>query len=106
MNEAEHPTETRRWLRCTVNPGAGKPIRLSDHARGYLVRRGFTETEVHEAIRTSPWQPAQRGRQEVIKDFLYQALWNGTFYTTKRVRPIFMEDTTEIVVVTVYTYFF
>jgi hypothetical protein len=89
-----------------MNIEAGKPIRLSNHARGYLVRRGFTEAEIHEAIRTSPWQPAQRGRQEVIKDFPYQALWNGTFYTTKRVRPIFVEETAEIVVVTVYTYFF
>jgi hypothetical protein len=92
--------------RCTMNTEASKPIRLSNHARGYLVRRGFTETEVHEAIRTRPWQPAPRGRQEVIKDFPYQALWNGTFYTTKRVRPIFVEEATEIVVVTVYTYFF
>jgi hypothetical protein len=48
---------------------AGQPICLSDHAREYLGRCSFTETEVHEAIRTSPWQPAQRGRQEVIKDF-------------------------------------
>jgi hypothetical protein len=87
-----------------MNTGAGKPIRLSDHARGYLVRRGFTETEVQEAIRTSPWQPAQRGRQEAIKDFSYRALWHGIFYATKRVRPV--EDTAEIVVVTVYTYFF
>jgi len=89
-----------------MNAGASKPIRLSDHARGYLVRRGFTEIEVHEAIRTSPWQPAQRGRQEATKDFSYRALWNGTFYATKRVRPVFVEDTAEIVVVTVYTYFF
>jgi hypothetical protein len=89
-----------------VNAGVSKPIRLSDHDRGYLVRRGFIEAEVHEAIRTSPWQPAQRGRHEAIKDFPYQALWNGTFYTTKRVRPIFVEETVEIVVVTVYTYFF
>ena len=89
-----------------MNAGAGEPIRLSDHAREYLVRRGFIEAEVHETIRTSPWQPAQRGRQEAIKDFLYQVLWNGTFYTTKRVRTIFVEETAEIVVVTVYTYFF
>jgi hypothetical protein len=83
-----------------------KPIRISDHARGYLVRRGFTEAEVEETIRTCSWQPAKGGRLEAIKDFPYQALWNGTFYATKRVRPIFVEEPTEIVVVTVYTYFF
>ena len=89
-----------------MNTGVGKPIRLSDHARGYLVRRGFTETEVHETIRTSPWQSAQRGRPEAIQDSPFQALWNGTFYNTKRVRPLFVEDSAGIVVVTVDTYFF
>jgi len=28
------------------------------------------------------------------------------YYATKRVRPIFVEETTEIVVVTAYTYYF
>lgn len=93
-------------LQCTGQRGIGKPIRLSNHARGYLLRRGFTETEVHEAIRTCPWQPAQRERQKVTQDFPYHAFWNGSFYSTKRVRPIFVEDPEEIVVVTVYTYFF
>ena len=58
-----------------------------------MVRRGFTETEGHEAIRTSPRQPGQRGRQEVIKDFPPQPLRIGTFDTAKRVRPMFVEDT-------------
>jgi hypothetical protein len=31
--------------------------------------------------------------------------WNGKIYATKEVRPIFVEETDEIVVVTVYTYF-
>ena len=86
--------------------GAGKPIRFSQHARGYLTRRGFTEAEAEETIRTSPWQPARGGRMEASKDFLYNHLWNGTFYATKRVRPVFVEEQTEIVVVTVCTYFF
>ncbi len=30
----------------------------------------------------------------------------GKFYHTKRVRPIFVEEELEIVVVTVYTYFY
>ena len=89
-----------------MSNGTGKPIRLSTHARGYLARRGFTEAEVEETIRTSPWQPAQRGRMEAFKDYPYHNLWNGTFYATKRVRPVFVEEPTEIVVVTVYTYFF
>jgi hypothetical protein len=83
-----------------------KPIRLSAHAHGYLRTRGFTEAEVEAAIRTSPWQPAELGRQECRKDFPYDRDWNGKYYPTKQVRPVFVEEAAEIVVVTVYTYYF
>ena len=33
-------------------------------------------------------------------------LWNGKSYATKQVRPIFVEESIEIVVVTVYVYNF
>jgi len=89
-----------------VSNGTTKPIRLSGHAQGYVARRGFTENEVREAIRNGTWRPAQHGRQETSRDFAYNADWNGTHYATKRVHPVFVEEATEIVVVTVYTYFF
>lgn len=89
-----------------MSSATNKPIRLSRHARGYLTRRGFTEAKVKETIRTSPWQSARSGCMEAVKDFPYQAVWNGKFYATKRVRPIFVEEPTEILVITVYTYFF
>jgi hypothetical protein len=36
----------------------------------------------------------------------YDKQWNGKFYETKQGRPVFVEEATEIVVVTVYTYEF
>ena len=83
-----------------------KPIRLSAHATRYTSDRGFTAAEVEEAIQTLPWQSAERGRLEVRKDFSYDGMWNGRFFQTKQVRPIFVEEAVEIVVVTVYTYYF
>ena len=83
-----------------------KPIRLSAHAAQYQAPRGFTAAETEEAIRTMPWQPAERGRVEVRKDFSFAGTWNGRFFQTKQVRPIFVEEADEIVVVTVYTYYF
>jgi Domain of unknown function (DUF4258) len=83
-----------------------KPIRLTAHAQGYVARRGFTATEVEDAIRTGKWRPAGHGRQETSKEFAYGRDWNGTAYATKRVRPVFVDHPTEIVVITVYTYFF
>ena len=39
-------------------------------------------------------------------DFAYEQEWNGTYYSTKQVRPVFVEEAVEIVVVTVYSYYF
>jgi len=83
-----------------------KPIRLSAHARQQLVFRGATEQEVVETIHTAPWQPAQRGRLECRQDFDFHAEWNGRYYATKQVRPIFVNEPEAIVVVTVYVYYF
>lgn len=82
-----------------------KTIRLSGHARSYISSRGFTLTEVADAIRTSPWTPADFGRLECRKDFPFGREWNGKTYATKQVRPIFVEEQSEILVVTVYTYY-
>ena len=54
-----------------------KPIRLSDHARAQLRFRGGFAWEVTEAIRTSPWEPAERGRREcrvVVTVYVYYLL--------------------------------
>jgi len=42
---------------------------------------------------------------ECRREFPYGQDWNGRFYVAKQVRPIFVEEATEIVVVTVYVYF-
>jgi hypothetical protein len=83
-----------------------KPIRLSAHAREYLSARGISEQEVADAIRTAQWEPAELGRLECRKDFAYGQEWNGKVYATKQVRPIFVDEPAEIVVVTVYSYYF
>jgi hypothetical protein len=83
-----------------------KPIRFSGHARDQLRYRGVSEQEVIEAILTAPWQPAELGRLECRKDFPFGREWNGRFYVTKQVRPIFADEPAEIVVVTVYSYYF
>lgn len=87
-------------------PPTQKPIRLSGHAQGRLTRRGTTEQEVSEAIQTEPWQPAERGHLECRKDFPFNAEWNGKHYATKPVRPVFANEPSEIVVVTIYVYYF
>ncbi|MBF0555216.1 MAG: hypothetical protein HQK96_11785 [Nitrospirae bacterium] len=83
-----------------------KPVRLSIHASEQLHYRGIEEDEVFEVIRTSPWEPAKRGKIQASKEFLYQNEWNKKFYSYKQVKPVFIEEKTEIVVITVYAYYF
>jgi hypothetical protein len=83
-----------------------KPIRLSIHAQEQLLYRGVSEEEIIETIRNSKWKSAELGRLECKKDFSYRKEWNTMYYNKKQVRPIFVEEENEIVVITVYTYFF
>ena len=87
-------------------PLPGKPIRLTKHAMGYLDRRGFTVAEVEMAILTARWGLAELGRHHCFKDFPFNAVWNGRRYATKQVGPVFIEEPVEIIVITVYTYYF
>ena len=82
-----------------------KPVRLSGHARYQLTRRGVSEAEVVEVIQTAVWEPIELDRLQCRKDFPFGEEWNGRFYQTKQVRPIFVEEADEIVVVTVYSGF-
>ena len=83
-----------------------KPIRLSGHAREQCVFRGTAEEEIVQAIRTTPWMMVRAGRFDCRMDLVYEAEWNGKFYATKQIRPIFVEEASEIVVITVYVYYY
>ena len=85
---------------------AKKPIRLSQHAREQIVYRGCSEEEIGEAIRTAKWEKAELGRLQCQKDFAFNKTWNNKKYKTKQVKPIFIEEPKEIIVVTVYAYYF
>ena len=83
-----------------------KTIKLSFHAKDQAKFRGVTEQEIQETIETSQWKPAELDRLECRKNFPFEKQWNDTYYETKQVRPIFVEEEKEIVVITVYTYYF
>ncbi len=83
-----------------------KPIRLTAHAESYCEDRGFSVREVETAIREGNWQPAERNRLQCRKEFLYKSEWLGKYYETKMVKPIFVDEADEIVVITVYTFYY
>ena len=71
-----------------------KPIRLSEHAFHYMKKRGFSLEEVRETIQTVEWSPSEQGgkRMQCSKEFEFKGMWNKRNYTTKRVRPVFVEE--------------
>ncbi len=83
-----------------------KPIRLSKPALEQCTERGTNEDEVREAVRIGVREPAKRGRLLCRANFQYNALWQGRFYRIKQVAPVIVEEQNEIVVVTVYTFYF
>ena len=83
-----------------------KPVVLSAHAMDQCRYRGAHIEEVSKAIRTADWKPAELGRWECHLDCPFQQIWNGVWYQTKRIRPVFAEERHQLVVVTVYVYYF
>ena len=84
----------------------GKVIVLSKHALAYMPERGFNEMEVQAASALGEWVPGERGKLECRMDIPFGGEWNGKFYQTRQIRPIFADDHDAVVVITVYTYYF
>ncbi len=82
------------------------PVRLSKHAVEQATERGTDAAEVETAIRQGVSEPAKRNRRKCRYNFPFNALWHGKQYAIKQVEPVFVEEVAEIVVVTVYTYYF
>ncbi|MFN8459005.1 MAG: DUF4258 domain-containing protein [Anaerolineae bacterium] len=84
-----------------------KPIHFSRHALDQMRLRGATQDEVREAIKTSLWQPAKRGKYQARKTFAFgqPSPINQKVYPFKTVETIFADEPGEIVVVTVLVYY-
>ena len=59
-----------------------------------------------EAIERGLRETAKRGRMIFRHNFEYRAKWQGEYYAIKQVAPVVLEAENEIVVVTVYTFYF
>ena len=84
----------------------GKIVRLTTHAREQARERGASETEAREAGSKGSREPAKHGRELCRYNFAYGRIWQGRIYPVKQVVPVIKEDANEILVITVYTFFF
>ena len=85
---------------------ADKPIRFSRHAAGQMIERGATEADVIAAVRSGERVAAKKDRVGCRKNFPFGRTWGGRTYAIKQVLAIVADDPNEIVVITVYTFYF
>lgn len=83
-----------------------KLIKLTNHAQEQANERGTNQAEILEAIVTGTRQAVKNGRYKYQATFQYNDNWQGKFYSLKKVVPIVAETDTELVVITVYTFYF
>ena len=83
-----------------------KPVRLTNHARLQCGERGASEAEVIKTIGEGVQEPAKAGRLLYRYNFPFNAVWQGHRYSVKQVAPVIKEEPDEIVVITVYTFYF
>lgn len=83
-----------------------KKIRLTEHAQLQCVERGATEAEVEVAISQGVAEPAKKGRTKYRYNCRFGRTWQGKHYAIKQVAPVVKEEQDEVVVITVYTFYF
>ena len=83
-----------------------KPIRLTEHAKEQCIERGTNQAEVIQVIQTGTRKNTKKGRYRYEAIFQYNDQWQGKFYALKRVAPIVAETDTDLLVITVYTFYF
>ncbi|MDQ3397983.1 MAG: DUF4258 domain-containing protein [Deinococcota bacterium] len=83
-----------------------KPVRLTKHAREQCIERGASEAEVVEAVTQGAREVAKQGRDMYRLNLAFGKSWGGKTYAIKQVAPVVKEEAEEIVVITVYTFYF
>lgn len=81
-------------------------VTIISHAKEAMEERGATENEVRMTVETGEMTAAKKGRLRFVKNFSFDAMWRGKYYTTKQVHAIVAPHGEEKRVVTVITKYF
>ena len=89
-----------RQLRCvTMN------IRIDPHTLERAQKRGVSEWEIEDTIRTGLSFLAKHGRMGKAKVYDFGKEWNGKRYEQKRVEVIYTVESDVLITVTVYAFY-
>jgi len=81
-------------------------VRFTEHALTRLTKRGATKEEVIEAIEFGSREIVKNDRIMCRLNFSYNKIWMDTSYPIKQVAPVIVEENDEIIVITIYTFYF
>ncbi len=82
-------------------------VKFSNHAKIQMLARGTDENEVIESIEKGQWQPAKDNKHHSKRTFLFEKISpvNKQFYKFKTVDSVFVNENSEIIVVTIKVYY-
>ena len=81
-------------------------VRLHPHAQARLAERGATEGEVRTAVEEGERFPAKFGRTGFRRNFAFDAVWRGRWYTTKQIEAYAVEEEGDWLIITVVVKYF
>lgn len=83
-----------------------KKIIFTQHSLERISKRGTTKEEVIEAIEFGNRESANGNKIMCRLNLPYNKIWLDTSYPIKQVAPIIVDEGNEIIVITVYTFYF
>lgn len=83
-----------------------KIIKFTNHALIRISKRGASQEEVIDAINFGNREPAKDNKIMCRLNLPYNQIWIDTIYPIKQVAPVIVEEENEIIVITVYTFYF
>ena len=83
-----------------------REIKLSKHASKRAFERGINLEEIKEVIISGNLSCEKHNRYSSVKVFKYKKEWEGTIYSKKQVKVIFIEENDKIMVITAISRFF
>ena len=84
----------------------GKKIVFSNHAKIKMIDRGASESEVIKAVEAGSSEPARKGRLMFRRNLTFDDIWRGKHYLVKQIAPVVAEENDELIIITVYVYYF
>jgi hypothetical protein len=75
-------------------------IRIHPHALERMTERGIFQSEIIDTVKNGESYPVKLNRMGFRKNFPYQKIWNGKYFSTKQVEVICIFEGENCIVIT------